>query len=109
MKEVKLKPAVPVRSSALPWNRSETMAVLPPRNEKRYQDRGNYQATAMGERKEVPRPLVDLAAAVASASKGKARKLISAGKVHVVGPRGDGAVYDPDYVLAADECIVCSL
>ncbi len=103
MKDIKLKPPVPQRSSVLPWNRKESLAILPPRNEARYAARGQYQAATPEERKALPRKLVDAVAGAKGISKNAARKAIAAGRVHVQGPRGDGPVYDPDYVLADDE------
>lgn len=98
-----LAPLPPVVSTILPWDRSEALRVLPPRNKVRYAARGQYQASTVEDRKALPRKLVDAVADGRGLSKGAARKAIAAGRAYVHGPRGDGPVYDPDYVLASDE------
>jgi hypothetical protein len=103
MKDIKLKPLPPRYGSALPWDRKEALAVLPPRNDARYATRGQFVATTDEERRKIPRKLVDAVARREGISKGSVRKAIAAGRVYVQGPRGDGAVFDPDYVLADDE------
>lgn len=99
-----LAPLPPAVSTVLPWDRSEALSVLPPRNERRYATRGQYQAATSEERKELPRTLVDRVAAANEMSKGKARKAIAAGQVQV---HADGAearvVRDPDYELLDGE------
>lgn len=99
-----MRTPIPLRSHPLVWDSSE---LLPPRNEERYRLRGQYQAGTAEERASAPRRIAEVIAHAHELSRGKARKLVAAGKAHVKGPRGDGPVYDPDYELADDEHVVC--